>query len=223
MMTAETAVRGRNVVPKRNPVEGKRVQLMMTCLCDAFFDDAARAAIECLETAGCRVVCPGNQTCCGQAAYTSGDWETFRHIVRHVQTVFAEVARVLRPGGIYHMSCNNPYSAGVDERDWNGQGYPLKDRYVDGELFFADDHWEIGYDDGTSARVQGPREFRHTMSTLINGMAGHGFVLLRFWEDTGKDSTAEPGTWEHLKSIAPPFIGFWACYRPDVLQEIKPT
>jgi SAM-dependent methyltransferase len=134
-----------------------------------------------------------------------------------VQTVFVEVARVLRPGGIYHMSCNNPYSAGVDERDWDGKAYPLKDRYVDGELTFADNHWEIGYDDGTSARVQGPREFRHTMSTLINGMAGLGFVLLRYWEDTGSDPNAEPGTWEHLKSIAPPFIGFWACYRPDVL------
>jgi SAM-dependent methyltransferase len=134
-----------------------------------------------------------------------------------VRTVFAEVARVLRPGGIYHMSCNNPYSAALDERDWNGEAYPLKDRYVDGELFFPDDHWDIGYDDGTSARVKGPREFRHTMSTLLNGLAGHGFVLLRFWEDTGKDPDAEPGTWQHLKSVAPPFIGFWTCYRPELL------
>ena len=71
-----------------------------------------------------------------------------------VHTVFAEVARVLRPGGIYYMTCNNPYSAGVDERDWNGEGYPLKDRYVDGELVFADDHWEIGYDDGQGREVK---------------------------------------------------------------------
>jgi SAM-dependent methyltransferase len=141
--------------------------------------------------------------------------------IPEVQTVFAEVARVLRPGGIYHMSCNNPYSAGVDERDWNGTAYPLKDRYVDGELVFADDHWDIGYDDGTSTRVRGPREFRHTMSTLLNGMAERGLILLSFWEDTGDDPDAEPGTWEHLKSVAPPFIGFWTCYRPDLLQQIK--
>jgi SAM-dependent methyltransferase len=138
-----------------------------------------------------------------------------------VRTVFAEVARVLRPGGIYHMSCNNPYSAGVDERDWNGEAYPLKDRYVDGELVFPDNHWDIGYDDGTSTRVKGPREFRHTMSTLLNGMAERGFLLLSYWEDTGDDPNPEPGTWEHLKSVAPPFIGFWTCYRPDVLQQIK--
>jgi SAM-dependent methyltransferase len=137
-----------------------------------------------------------------------------------VQAVFAEVARVLRPGGLYHMSCNNPYSAGLDERDWNGEAYPLKGRYVDGEIHLEDDHWEIGYEDGSSARVRGPREFRHTMSTLLNGMAGLGFVLLSYWEDTGDDPDAEPGTWEHLKSIAPPFIGFWACYRPDVFRQI---
>jgi SAM-dependent methyltransferase len=137
-----------------------------------------------------------------------------------VQTVFAEVARVLRPGGLYHMSCNNPYSAGLDERDWNGEAYPLRHRYVDGEIHLEDDHWEIGYEDGTSARVRGPREFRHTMSTLLNGMAGLGFVLLSYWEDTGDDPNAEPGTWEHLKSIAPPFVGFWASYRPDVLRQI---
>jgi SAM-dependent methyltransferase len=138
-----------------------------------------------------------------------------------LQQVYDEVARVLRPGGIYHMSCNNPYSAGLDERDWNGEAYPLKRPYVDGELHFADDHWEIRRDDGTIARVRGPREFRHTMSTLINGMVKRGFVLLTFWEDTAEDPDAEPGTWDHLKSIAPPFIGFWACYRPDVLQQIR--
>jgi L-lactate dehydrogenase complex protein LldE len=61
---------------------------MMTCVCDAFFDDAARAAMECLERAGCDVSCPRDQTCCGQAAYTTGDWEAFRRIVRHVARVF---------------------------------------------------------------------------------------------------------------------------------------
>jgi L-lactate dehydrogenase complex protein LldE len=99
MMTAETTVPGIKVVPKRDPIQTDRVQLMMTCLCDAFFDDAARASVECLEKAGCRVVCPPEQTCCGQAAYTSGDWETFRHVVRHVTAVFADPAPIVVPSG----------------------------------------------------------------------------------------------------------------------------
>jgi hypothetical protein len=118
------------------------------------------------------------------------------------------------------MSCNNPFFAGMDERDWSGTGYPVSRRYVDGEVEMADPYWEIGYEDGSSMRVKGPREFRHTLSTLINGLTQRGFVLLGLWEDVGDDPNAAPGTWEHLKSIAPPFLTFWAAYRPDVLLEI---
>jgi len=76
------------LVPDREPITAKHAQLMITCLCDAFFDDAARATLECLERAGCEASCPPDQTCCGQAAYTTGDWEAFRRIVRHVVRVF---------------------------------------------------------------------------------------------------------------------------------------
>jgi SAM-dependent methyltransferase len=137
--------------------------------------------------------------------------------VPDAHTVFGQVARVIRPGGLYHMSCNNPFFADLDERDWTGEGYLLRGRYADGEVAIRDPYWEIGYDNGTTTRVKGPREFRHTLSTLVNGMAQRGFVLLGVWEDTGNDPNAEPGTWEHLKSIAPPFIEFWTCYRPDVI------
>ncbi len=76
------------MVPNREPVTGRRVQFMISCLCDAFFDDAARAAMDCLERAGCAVTCPSDQTCCGQPAYTSGDWDAYRQVVRHVAHVF---------------------------------------------------------------------------------------------------------------------------------------
>jgi hypothetical protein len=61
------------------------------------------------------------------------------------------------------------------------------------------------------------------MSTLINGMAERGFVILHYWEDTGGDPDAQPGTWEHFKSIAPPFIAFWTCYRPDLRVQTAAT
>ncbi|MBV9945255.1 MAG: hypothetical protein JOZ69_00215, partial [Myxococcales bacterium] len=48
------------------PSAGPRVvQLMVTCLCDAFFDDVARATVEVLEHLGCAVAFPRDQTCCG--------------------------------------------------------------------------------------------------------------------------------------------------------------
>lgn len=87
------------MIPDREPVRSRSAQLMITCLCDAFYDDVARASVECLERAGCQVACPAEQTCCGQAAYTSGDWDHFRRIVRHVMGVFAGDAPVVVASG----------------------------------------------------------------------------------------------------------------------------
>src|SRR5690606_29541200 len=57
---------------------GKKVLLMGTCLCDAFYDEVARATVEVLEYLGVEVFLPENQTCCGQPAFNSGDWEASR-------------------------------------------------------------------------------------------------------------------------------------------------
>ena len=67
----------------RNPIAGRRVQLMATCLCDAFHDDVAAATVEVLEHLGCEVVFPEGQTCCGQPAFNGGDWAASRRVVRH--------------------------------------------------------------------------------------------------------------------------------------------
>ena len=62
---------------------------MATCLCDAFFDDVARASVEVLEHLGCTVDVPTDQTCCGQPAFNAGDWESARRVARHTLSVFA--------------------------------------------------------------------------------------------------------------------------------------
>lgn len=85
--------------PVRRPPGNRRVMLMATCLCDAFFDDVARSAVEVLERAGCEVVFPGGQTCCGQPAFTAGDWDACRRVVRHVLAVFEGDAPVVVPSG----------------------------------------------------------------------------------------------------------------------------
>jgi L-lactate dehydrogenase complex protein LldE len=82
--------------PTQRPV-AKRVQLLATCLCDAFFDDAARATVEVLEHLGCTVEFPEAQTCCGQPAFNAGDWPASRRVVRHTAKVFAGAAPVVVP------------------------------------------------------------------------------------------------------------------------------
>ena len=37
-------------------------------------------------------------------------------------------------------------------------------------------------------------------------------------KDAQPDPDAEPGSWDHLSAIAPPWLAFWATYRPDVLK-----
>jgi len=77
----------------------RRVQLMATCLCDAFYDDVARATVEVLEHLGVEVEFPEAQTCCGQPAFNGGDWTASRKVVRHTMEAFAGKATVIVPSG----------------------------------------------------------------------------------------------------------------------------
>lgn len=78
---------------------GRRVQFMATCLCDSFFPEAAEAAVEVLEHAGCTVEFPEGQTCCGQPAFNGGDWASSRKVVRHTVEVFKGDLPVIVPSG----------------------------------------------------------------------------------------------------------------------------
>lgn len=128
--------------------------------------------------------------------------------------VFEQVARVMRAGGLYHFNCANPFFLGLSEKDWDGEGYTLKRPYVEGaEVTYEDQGWV--YDRGKSgARVPPPREYRHTLSALVGGLIGRGFAVLHISDYSGfhPDPQAEPGTWDHFVSIAPPWLSFWASY-----------
>jgi len=76
---------------------GKKVQLMATCLCDAFYDDAAVATVEVLEHLGLTVEFPEAQTCCGQPAFNAGDWAASRRVARHMVRTFEGELPVIVP------------------------------------------------------------------------------------------------------------------------------
>ncbi|HEX6287550.1 MAG TPA: class I SAM-dependent methyltransferase [Herpetosiphonaceae bacterium] len=148
-------------------------------------------------------------------------WHAFSiNFVPQIQPVFREVARVLRDGGLYRIESHNPFIIGMSEEDWNGVGYSLRAAYLDGaEVVFDDPYWTFEGYDGSRERVQAPREFRHSLSSIVNGLIGQGFVLLGIWEELSGDPQAQPGTWEHFKAIAPPWLTCWAAYRPGLLKE----
>ncbi len=130
--------------------------------------------------------------------------------------VFREVARVVRPGGLYRLTYHNPFVHGVDYESWDGGSYhmPGGSRYADAEVTSPDPHWSVKGADGVRKSILGPREFRHTLSTVMNGLIGLGFVILGFWETTSDEADPEPGSWEHFMSVVAPYITLWAEYRP---------
>jgi L-lactate dehydrogenase complex protein LldE len=76
-----------------------RVGLFVTCLVDLMRPRIGFAAIRLLETAGCEVVVPGLQTCCGQPAYNSGDRGSARALARKVLGEFEGLDYVVLPSG----------------------------------------------------------------------------------------------------------------------------
>ena len=136
--------------------------------------------------------------------------------IPNAQDVLREVARVVRPGGRFRLTYYNPFFHGVDNESWDGESYHLPGGflYADSEVLYPDPRWSFQGTDGVRKSIAGPREFRHKLSTVMNGLIGLGFVILGFWETTSGESDPKPGSWEHFKSVAPPYITLWAVYRP---------
>ena len=133
------------------------------------------------------------------------------NFVPDCRPVFAEVARVLRPGGRYVFQAANPFAPGLGTRAWNGHAYELGGFYEQGGAIEYDDEDWVFAEPGTRAAVPRPREYRHLLSTLLNGVLDRGFVIEHIEEDTRQASADTiPGSWEHLMATMPPWLFVWA-------------
>ncbi len=140
-------------------------------------------------------------------------WHAFSiNFVPDAGQVFDQVQRVVRPGGLYRLQWHNPFIVGVDESDWNGQGYSVQRHYQNGEIEFHTPYWDVPNLDGVRQKVEGPHEFNHTLSTILNGLIQRGFNLLGLWEVETLNPSAALGTWDHLQSVLPPWLTVWARY-----------
>jgi SAM-dependent methyltransferase len=133
------------------------------------------------------------------------------NFVPDVRIVFRQVARVLRPGGIYQLMVANPFTLALNPRHWNGDGYPLKEPYLDGAPIQSEDEaWVYRRGDGPTdaPSIPGPREYRHTLSAVVNALVDHRFAIRRLADSVSihPDQRAEPGTWDHFVAVAPPWL-----------------
>lgn len=78
---------------------GTRVALFVTCLVDLMRPQIGFAALSLLEHAGCEVVVPPDQTCCGQPAYNSGDRQAAHRLAERVLEQLEGYDYVVVPSG----------------------------------------------------------------------------------------------------------------------------
>jgi len=76
-----------------------RVGLFVTCLVDLMRPSVGFAALKLLEDAGCEVVVPATQTCCGQPAWNSGDRKSARELAAKLIGEFEDCEYLVAPSG----------------------------------------------------------------------------------------------------------------------------
>ena len=132
------------------------------------------------------------------------------NFVPNVSLVIKQIARLCRVEAKLRMSFTNPYVHGA----WDSptrEGFLLSQPYVDGaQVMYADPYWEFSDPEGKRQRIQGPKEYRHSLSTMINCLICNGFGIKGFWEEVGTEPNPETGSWEHFMKVAPPWLTIWA-------------
>ncbi len=106
-----------------------RVALFVTCLVDLMRPRIGFAAIELLEAAGCEVIVPATQTCCGQPAWNSGDHAAAAKLAKKVIAEFENYELVVAPSGSCadHIRTEYPVIL-ADEPEWHARAVALGSR-----------------------------------------------------------------------------------------------
>ncbi|MDD5250469.1 MAG: (Fe-S)-binding protein [Rhodocyclaceae bacterium] len=106
-----------------------RVALFVTCLVDLMRPRIGFAAIKLLEAAGCEVVVPEKQTCCGQPAFNSGDRAAAAMLAKKTIAEFESCDYLVAPSGSCADQIRTEYP-GLLAADpaWHGRAVALASR-----------------------------------------------------------------------------------------------
>ena len=116
--------------------------------------------------------------------------------------VFTEVARVIRPGGLYISQHKSPTSLQTSERPKHG-GYVIeRPYYTDGPIPPPDHRGVVA----RRIREEGAREHLHRWEQLIGGMCRCGFVIEDLVEPDHHDDDAEIGSFAHRANYVAPYV-----------------
>lgn len=122
--------------------------------------------------------------------------------VPDVTEVYRQVARVVRPGGLYMVDHWLPTHVQLaDDEPWDGSAYRLdKPLFSDEPVLWRQQEAPIG-DQGVFCW-----HYLHPLGRLLGGLCESGFVIEGVGEPGPGDLDAEPGTDEHLYAYLPGFL-----------------
>jgi L-lactate dehydrogenase complex protein LldE len=119
------------------PRRSKRVALFVTCLADLFRPSVAFASIRLLEQAGCEVSVPLQQTCCGQPAYNTGNYEEAVLLAQQVITLLEASDYVVVPSGSCAGMISHHYPT-LLEGEWRDRALELAAKTFELTVFLKD-------------------------------------------------------------------------------------
>jgi len=156
------------------------------------------------------------------SAFSGGSFDIVWHghslnYIPDIAPVLDEIRRVLRPGGRYQLECIDPRYFAMSEHDWTGDGYLIRRYLQEGEEEHDEHPWQF-QSGGVDHSVSGPREFQHTLPTIVNGLIERGFLISHVDVIGGDlDLAAPPATWPHFYRTMRPYLRLCAVLRPGIL------
>ena len=145
------------------PATSRRVGLFVTCLVDLFRPTVGFAAAALLERAGCEVVVPAAQVCCGQPAYNTGDRADTKAVARDVIAAFEPFDATVAPSGSCAGMIKRHYpTLFAGDSEWEPRAQRLAARTFELMAFLVD---ECGVEE-VDARHQGKVTYHDSCSSL---------------------------------------------------------
>nr|MBL8411614.1 (Fe-S)-binding protein [Dechloromonas sp.] len=115
-----------------------RLALYVTCLVDLMRPSVGFASLRLLEAAGCEVIVPSGQTCCGQPAWSAGDRAPAVDLAKKAIAELEEFEQVVVPSGSCADHIRNVYPQMLaDDPEWSARANKLAARTSELSEFLA--------------------------------------------------------------------------------------
>lgn len=116
-----------------------RLALYVTCLVDLMRPSVGFASLQLLEAAGCDVVVPEGQTCCGQPAWSAGNRPLAADLARKAIAELEAYDYVVIPSGSCTDQIRNVYPQLLaDDAQWSARAAALSRRTWELSSFLAE-------------------------------------------------------------------------------------